>query len=191
LKISNEWRFEFEKDVRLIFVMKFYFLLVALLFVFLNANLVAQSRDITIILLRHAEKDTSAGADRRDPNLTEAGRARAERLVKVVKKYQPDLVYSTFYKRAKQTAAPVAETLYDEYRLPVRQYNFDELEKFADELLNSNARAIVVVGHNTTTPELANLLIKQEKYEHHKIWIIKIKRNKTKPNRIREKVIRY
>ncbi len=178
--------------------MKIFLLLGAALFAFGGVKTYAQNnREITIILLRHAEKDTSPGADRRDPNLTEAGRLRAERLLEVVRKYKPDLVYSTFYKRAKQTAAPLAETIYPRYRIPVRAYDFDKLDAFADELLKSNARAIVVVGHNTTTPELANLLIKQEKYkalgddEYDKIWIIKIKRNKRKPNKIEERIIKY
>lgn len=178
--------------------MKISFLLAALLFASNAANLFAQeSRDVTIILLRHAEKDISPGADRRDPDLTAAGRERAARLVGVVKKYKPDLIYSTFYRRAKLTVEPLAETLYARYRIPVRAYNLGELEKFADELLESNARAIVVVGHNNTTPELANLLIKQEKYkelrddEYDKIWIIKIKRTRRKPYKIKEKVVRY
>lgn len=178
--------------------MKIFFLFAVLLFVFGGAvNVFAQSKKITIILLRHAEKDTSPGADRNDPNLTAAGRERAARLVETVRKYQPDLIYSTPYRRTKLTVSPLAETIYPRYRIPVRTYNFNELEKFAGELLKSEARTIVVVGHNTTTPELANLLIKQEKYkaladdEYDKIWIIKIKRSRRKPNKIREKVIKY
>ena len=178
--------------------MKFIFPFV-LCFIFLmfpSQNFFAQNRDITIILFRHAEKDTSASADKHDPDLTDAGRQRALRLVGVVKKYQPDLIYTTFYRRAKETVAPLAENLYAQYRIPVRNYDLDELEAFADELLKSNARAIVVVGHNNTTPELANLLIKQDKYkelrddEYDKIFIVKIRRNKHKPNKITDKVIR-
>ena len=162
-----------------------------------SASIFAQSGKITIILLRHAEKDTSPSADKHDPDLTLQGKLRAKRLVEIVRKYQPDLIYSTFYKRARLTVMPLAETLYSQYRIPIRSYNLDELEAFADELLKSNARAIVVVGHNNTTPELANLLLKQTKYkelddsEYDKIWIIKIKRYKRKPYKIEEKVIRY
>ena len=59
------------------------------------------------------------------------------------------------------------------------------------------ARGVVVVGPNTTTPALANLLLKQEKYpalaatEYHKIWVLKINKNKTKPNKIEDIVIEY
>lgn len=167
------------------------------LFASAGANVFAQNRKLTVILLRHAEKDTSAGASRSDPELTAAGRQRAERLVETIGKYKPDLIYSTGYKRTKATVLPLAETLDARYRIPVRTYDFDRLEAFADEISKSNARTIVVVGHNTTTPELANLLIKQEKYkalddaEYDKIWIVEIKRNKSKPNRAKEKVITY
>jgi phosphohistidine phosphatase SixA len=58
-------------------------------------------------------------------------------------------------------------------------------------------RRVVVVGHNSTTPALVNLLIGQEKYkalgedEYDKIWIVKIKRNKNKPHEVKEQLITY
>jgi hypothetical protein len=63
--------------------------------------------------------------------------------------------------------------------------------------MSGKLKRIVVVGHSNTTPALANLLIRQEKYkvldesEYDKIWIIKIKKNSTKPNKIKDKVIKY
>ena len=63
--------------------------------------------------------------------------------------------------------------------------------------MSGKLKRILVVGHNTTTPALANLLIKQDKYkplaesEYDKIWIVKVKKNKKKPNKIREKIITY
>lgn len=174
-----------------------FFLLSIFLLAATGANLFAQSGKITIILLRHAEKDLSNGADKYDPNLSAEGRGRAERLVETLKKYEPDLIYSTNYKRTRATVLPLAETVNARYRIPIRIYDFDKLEAFAAELLNSNARTIVVVGHTTTTPETANLLTKQEKYkpldetEYDKIWIVKIRRNKRKPNKIETKIIKY
>lgn len=162
-----------------------------------GGNLFAQNKKITIILLRHAEKDISASASKSDPELTAEGRQRAERLIETVRKYKPDLIYSTRYRRTRATVLPLAETLDARYRIPIRVYNFDKLEEFADELLKSKARTIVVVGHNTTTPELANLLIKQNKYkelgenEYDKIWILEIKRNKRKPPEVKEKIVKY
>ena len=76
-------------------------------------------------------------------------------------------------------------------------YDPRNLNQMHDLIVSGKIKRIVVVGHSDTTPALANLLVKQDKYknlagsEYDKIWIIKIKRNKTKPNKMREKVITY
>ncbi|MGI9036988.1 MAG: SixA phosphatase family protein [Pyrinomonadaceae bacterium] len=158
------------------------FLFCGLLFAFADTNFYAQ--DKTIILLRHAEKDVSPRANKADPDLTAKGRERAARLVETLKKYEPEQIFSTNFIRTKATVDPLAEKTNEKYRIQVQVYDFDELEAFADRLLKSRAKTIVVVGHNTTTPTLANLLIKQNKYkdlqdsEYDKIFIIKIKKGK-------------
>jgi phosphohistidine phosphatase SixA len=170
-----------------IFVFLFFGLLLS---TFACGNLYAQN--ITIILLRHAEKDASASANKADPELTVEGQKRAERLVETVKKYQPEQIFSTIFRRTRATVTPLAENLNPDYRLQIQFYDYEELEDFAKRLLKLKAKSVVVVGHNTTTPELANLLIKQDKYqplddsEYNKIWIIKIRKNK-----IEDKVIQY
>lgn len=162
------------------------FLFGAFLFVSAISSVFAQKNEITFILLRHAEKDISPGANKADPDLTAEGKQRAARLVETIRKYKPEQIFSTIFKRARETVEPLAENLNEKYRIQVQPYDFDELEAFADKLLKSNARTIVVVGHNTTTPALANLLIKENKYkdlgdsEYNKIFIIKIKNGKVK-----------
>ena len=168
----------------------FSFLLVASFFVLTNSPVFAQN--LTIILLRHAEKDTSKEANKDDPDLTEAGKQRAERLVETIKKYRPTEIYSTSYKRARATAAPLAEKINPRYRIQIQNYEHNELEELVERLLKTKTGTIVVVGHNTTTPTLANLLIKSDKYEYlqdseyDKIWIIRIKGKKVK-----DQVIKY
>jgi broad specificity phosphatase PhoE len=153
-----------------------------LLLAFINENLYAQN--ITIILLRHAEKDVSANANKADPELSAEGQRRAERLIGTVGKYKPQQIFSTIFKRSRDTAAPLAENLNTDYRLQTQFYDYAELKNLAERLLKLNAKTVVVVGHSNTTPELANLLIKQDKYkalddsEYGKVWIIKIKKNK-------------
>lgn len=162
------------------------FLFCLLLFAFTNTGLFAQNDEITIILLRHAEKDTSPGANKDDPQLTAEGKQRAERLVETIKKYKPEYIYSTNYRRTVSTVTPLAEKLNARYRLQIQKYDHTELEELANQLLKLKGRTIVVAGHNTTTPMLANILVKQQKYgglnesEYNKIWIIKIKKNKIK-----------
>lgn len=170
--------------------MKIFIILFLGLFLFAGNNLFAQ--DMTIILLRHAEKDTSPTANKDDPELTAEGKQRAERLVDAVKEYKPEQLFSTVYKRARFTAVPLAEQIKPNYRVQIQTYDYQYLDEFAELLLKSNAKCIVVVGHNTTTPMLANALIGKNKYgalgdsEYNKIWIIKIKGKK-----ITDKVIEY
>ncbi len=60
------------------------------LFTFAGGELYAQHKKLTVILLRHAEKDVSEGADTANPELSAEGKLRAQKLVKVINKYQPD-----------------------------------------------------------------------------------------------------
>jgi 2,3-bisphosphoglycerate-dependent phosphoglycerate mutase len=152
-----------------------------------SGDVSAQNKKLTIILLRHAEKDLSdGGAENPDPVLSEEGRQRAERLVETIKKYKPRAIYSSNFKRTRSTVTPLADKTVRGYRLPIQLYNHRNLNEFVERLLASNAKTIVVAGHNTTTPALANLLIKQDKYkplaetEYDKIWIIEIKKGKAK-----------
>lgn len=154
------------------------------LFVFAAADLSAQQREITIILLRHAEKDLSINPDDPDPQLSAEGRQRAARFVETVRKYKPAAIYSSMFKRTIATVVPLAEQIDPKYRTMIQFYNHRDLNALVNRMKASGARSIVVAGHNTTTPALANLLIGENKYkpldesEYNKIWIIKIKGGK-------------
>jgi len=175
--------------------MKIYTLLFIGLFLLTVAasDLYAQHRKLTVILFRHAEKDLSEGADTANPELTEAGKLRAEKLVKMINKYQPDIIYSSNYIRTKATVLPLAI----KRRAMIFIYDPRNLNQIAEQILSGKFKRFIVVGHNNTTPMLANLLIGQEKYkvlgelEYDKIWIIKIKKNSTKPNKVKDKIIKY
>jgi phosphohistidine phosphatase SixA len=169
------------------------FLLGMVLLGFAGSNVCAQHRKLSVILLRHAEKDLS-DADDPNPGLSAEGKLRSQRLIEVVNKYKPDAIYSTSYVRTRATVAPLAQAR----RMMYQFYDPRNLNQMRDLILSGKIKRIVVVGHNNTTPALANLLVKQDKYknlaesEYDKIWVIRIKRNKTKPYRIREeKVIVY
>lgn len=169
------------------------FFLGLFLFTCVSNNLFAQHKKLTIILLRHAEKDVSPSADKVNPDLTPEGKQRAQNLVKKINKYKATAIYSTDYIRTKLTVAPLGE----KRKLTVQIYDPRKLNELADMIMQGKFKSVVVVGHNTTTPALANLLIKQEKYktldetEYKKIWIIKIKKNDNKPHKIEDEVIEY
>jgi phosphohistidine phosphatase SixA len=101
-----------------------------------------------------------------------------------VKKYNPTQIFSTNLRRTRFTADPLATNLNEKYRIFVEAYNPLELEAFAEKLLTLKAKCVVVVGHSNTTPQLANLLLKQKKYQdldesvYNKIFIIKVKGKK-------------
>lgn len=153
----------------------------------------AQHKKLTIILLRHAEKDVSPSADKVNPELTLEGKQRAQNLVKKINKYKATAIYSSDYIRTKLTVAPLAE----KRKLTVQIYDPRKLDELAEMIMQGKFKSVVVVGHNNTTPAMANLLIKQEKYqtlpetEYRKIWLIKIKKNDNKPNKIEDEVIEY
>lgn len=158
-----------------------------------GGNLFAQYRKLTVILLRHAEKDVSEDADTANPELSKEGKLRAQRLVREIDKYKPDAIFSSQFIRTRATVMPLARSR----RMMIQLYDYKKLDEIAALVMSGKMKRIVIVGHNSTTPALVNLLIGQDKYkalaesEYDKVWIIKIKKNKTRPNKIKEKVISY
>lgn len=150
----------------------------------LFAATISFAQKTTYILVRHAEKDTTAQGStmmQADPPLTKQGAERAQRLVETLKKYTPDAIYSTNYIRTKNTVAPLSKKL----GLPTLIYNAKELNYFAEQLLKETDKTIVIAGHSNTTPALVNLLIKKNSYPaldesvYNKIYIVTVTSNNT------------
>lgn len=162
-----------------------------------SKNIFAQKsyKQITIILLRHADKDKQDEefGNSIDPRLSEAGNARAQKLAEVLRTYKPDAVFSSKFNRTLSTAAPYARSK----RMQVQFYDHKNLNEIAQIARAGNFRTVVVVGHNSTTPALMNLLIGAEKYkaldenEYDKIFIVKVGKNKTETKVIEETIITY
>ena len=108
----------------------------------------ATAPDFTLLLLRHAEKETGP-----DPALSARGKARAQQLASELALAPVQAVWSTDTRRTRATAAPLVQKL----QLPLQIYQGSELQRFARRLL-SDGRNAVVLGHSNTTPELAALL---------------------------------
>ncbi|CAN5857046.1 hypothetical protein BH20ACI4_BH20ACI4_24340 [soil metagenome] len=173
------------------------FLLGAFLFSLAGGEVFGQYKykDLTIILLRHAEKDKQDEefGNSIDPRLSEAGNLRAQKLADVLEKYKPDAVFSSQFNRTLSTAAPYSRRK----RMQVQFYNHRKLDEIAALATAGKFRTIVIVGHNSTTPALTNLLIGQEKYkplgenEYDKIFIVKVRKDKDKSNLVEEMMITY
>lgn len=105
--------------------------------------------DATYYLVRHAEKTK----DKKDPALTAEGIKRAQDLALWLKGVPLTKIYSSDYRRTRDTAAPIASLT----KLEMILYNPSDLGSFAKELLMETGQ-ILVVGHSNTTPELSELL---------------------------------
>ena len=107
-----------------------------------------------VLVVRHAEKVSET-----DQRLSEAGRARAERLAAMLKDAGVTAIYATDTERAKDTAQPLA----DARKLTVRTYDVGS-EKvnaaaFAAKLRSEHIQDIVlIVGHSNTVPEILRAL---------------------------------
>lgn len=134
-------------------------------------------RHKTIILIRHAEKDTSESADSMDPPLSAAGEARAQLLVKRIGKYRPGAIYSTDLKRTRSTVEPLVK----KRGLIVQIYDGGKPQDLVNTVMSSKIKRIVIVGHSNTIPPLANLITGKDLFknlqdpEYSVIWVIKIR----------------
>lgn len=104
----------------------------------------------TIFIVRHAEK--VEGADK-DPDLSEAGRARAESLAKMLKDAGITAIYATEFKRTQQTAAPLAKAL----GITVTIVPSKDTATLSKTLRDLRGNALVV-GHSNTVPALITAL---------------------------------
>lgn len=123
-----------------------------------------------LILIRHAEKKENS----KDPELSEEGNLRAQKLNDLFMDVKIDKLYSTPYNRTKQTLEVIAT----KNSLEIENYNPND-PTFSSTLLNNNiGKTVLVVGHSNTIPTLANKLIGENKYkqleenEFGKIWIL-------------------
>jgi phosphohistidine phosphatase SixA len=136
-----------------------------LVFLLLALLPVAVRAQQAVYVVRHAEKASEAS----DPNvpLSEAGKARAERLAALLKDAGVTAVYSTDYVRTRSTAAPLAAALHQEIRIYDARDSAGRTSAAALlETLRKEPRSIVlVVGHSDTVPQLLWAMGVAQKFE--------------------------
>ena len=130
----------------LVFLMLFAVLGAVVVFGILSAF----SRPITtVILIRHAEKVIDP--NNADPDLSPAGHARAQELVRMFSDGGINAIYATQYKRTQQTVKPLADKL----GLSVNQINSKNTADLLSQIRGQHAGQIIfVAGHNSTVPEI-------------------------------------
>lgn len=107
----------------------------------------------TVILIRHAEKKIEPANP--DPDLSPAGQARAQELVRIFGDSGINAVYATQYKRTQQTMKPLADRL----GLPVNLVDSKKTPELIRQIITDRrGQTVVVAGHNNSVPEIINAL---------------------------------
>ena len=106
---------------------------------------------VAVFLVRHAETQAST-LEARDPDLSDAGHARAAALRQLLAATGVTHLFTSPYERTRQMVAPLAER----YELNATEYDPGQLAELARRLraLPPGSKA-VVAGHSNTTPGLA------------------------------------
>ena len=104
----------------------------------------------TVYIVRHAEKDTTV-AGNPDPELSAAGRTRAQALNQTLAKRLPAALFTTDTKRTRATLAPLAAAT----KLEPQTYDPKRGRDLADRILKDYAgKSVVIVGHSNTVLSL-------------------------------------
>ncbi len=106
-----------------------------------------------VYLFRHAEKEIIEGED--DPDLTAEGRDRSEALAEALKDVKSAVLYSSQYRRTRQTLAPLGKVWSVETRIVQAQKPKEQI----DVILESHCgETVIISGHSNTIPNLISLL---------------------------------
>jgi broad specificity phosphatase PhoE len=122
-------------------------------FVFLLTIFVAvpiASAEPVVVIVRHAEKAAIAG---KDPDLSSAGRARAEVLARILKDSAITAIFTTEFKRTQETAAPTATAI----RIVPTVVSAKDTAALVAKLYRLNGNALIV-GHGNTIPDIIKAL---------------------------------
>lgn len=114
-----------------------------------------------VFVVRHAERadggaaGAQMGAAAQDPPLSEAGRARADKLASMLSGSRIAAIYVTQLARTQQTAAPLAAALKVKMNVVL---SGDSAELVAQLKANHPKDVVLVVGHSNTLPAIIKAL---------------------------------
>jgi broad specificity phosphatase PhoE len=118
------------------------------LLVFVSASIA--SAQPVVVIVRHAEKTANGGSD---PDLSAAGRTRAQALARILKDSGITGIFTSEFKRTQETAAPTATSAHVTPTVVAAKDTAALVAKLHQ--LNGNA---LVVGHGDTIPNLVKAL---------------------------------
>ncbi|PYK37004.1 MAG: histidine phosphatase family protein [Verrucomicrobia bacterium] len=120
------------------------------LFLLLFVSASIASAEPVIVIVRHAEKAANGG---NDPDLSSAGRARADALARILKDAGITAIFTSEFKRTQETAAPAATLAHVAPTVVAAKDTAGLVAKLHE--LNGNT---LVVGHGDTIPNIIKAL---------------------------------
>src|SRR6266576_5099718 len=118
------------------------------LLVFVSVSMAAAQP--VVVIVRHAEKATNG---RKDPDLSSAGRARADALARILKNSGITAIFTSEFKRTQESAAPIATSTHLTPTVVAAKDTAALVAKLHQ--LNGNA---LVVAHGDTIPDIVKAL---------------------------------
>lgn len=118
---------------------------------------------ITVFLARHAEKELTPPED---PALTEAGKERAQTLMRMLAGAGIKTIYTSQFLRTKQTAEPLAKQLGIEATALQIKMDTKNPRKVSDQsydevvakVYEKAGESLLIIGHSNTVPEIIKRL---------------------------------
>ena len=108
---------------------------------------------LTVIVVRHAEKIIDPNNP--DVDLSPAGQARAQEIVRVFAGAGINAIYATQFKRTQQTVEPLAAKL----GFPVSVVNSRNTATLIEQIrAQHSGQTVFIAGHNNTVPEIVAAL---------------------------------
>ena len=101
----------------------------------------------TVYIVRHAEKVNESDTT----NLSPAGYIRAADLARTLASRHIDSIFTTPYRRTRQTAHPLAQ----QTNLPLIDYPAKPTQAIIDRIARMRNKTILVVGHSNTILDIA------------------------------------
>ncbi|RYU92790.1 phosphoglycerate mutase family protein [Emticicia agri] len=126
-----------------------------LLIFVLGVSACSRSVSSTYYIVRHGEKVDTTSAD---PELSAAGKERAETLKSLLADKKISAVYTTKYLRTTHTGKPLADAM----QLPVQNYDPRNQKPFIEELKKIEAKNVLIVGHSNTVRHIVNGLYEKD-----------------------------
>jgi broad specificity phosphatase PhoE len=128
----------------------------------------------TVILVRHAELQGTAMAAPQELPLSEAGKARAQRLAELLKDSGVEAIYVTDFQRTNQTGQPLSYKIDRPLTIVPKARSSELVARMRKE---HAGQAVLVVGHTDTLPGLIRALgypsnIKIEAQDYGNLFIV-------------------